>query len=40
MEILDFLDQLVHPVGKEFEEEMESRVTKDIQDHRVKKDHQ
>lgn len=40
VEILDFPDQSVHLVGKEFEEEMESRVTKGIQDLVVKKDHQ
>lgn len=37
---LDLLDQLVQLEDRESEEEMESRVTKDIQVPVVKKDHQ
>lgn len=37
-EILDFLDKLVHLVGKEFEEEMELRVIQGTQDPVVFKD--
>lgn len=39
-EILDLLDQLVHLGERESEEEMELRVSKDIQVPVVKKDHQ
>lgn len=39
MEKLDLLDLLAQKEDREFEEEMESRVTKDIQDLVAKKDH-
>lgn len=38
--MLDPLDQLAHLVERESEEEMESRVSRDIQVLVVKKDHQ
>lgn len=37
--IEDFLDQSVHLEEREFEEEMESKVTQDIQDLVVHRDH-
>lgn len=39
VEILDPLDQLAHLVERESEEEMDSRVSRDIQVPVVKKDH-
>lgn len=40
MVILDSLDQSAHLAGKEFEEEMVSKVPQDIQDPKVHGDHQ